>query len=303
LLKNNNNNTNSSNNNNNGNNDNKNNDCNILNFLNYNNEEKVNENNNNNKNNNEIFFSSKTVNACLINKKFSFGEFNEKKKIENKKLENIYSTSGSSSDNEILFKAKKMFDSINLTIQNNLNNDDNNNKEEEILINFLKTIDEATWLLINEWKNFYFLTSVRCCALVILNFSNFPIQILQINVKEGCHVELFGIDTSSTSKTLDSNNSGNNNNNTLLTRCGGFDEHARVLNANGGACCVFGYGFTPTIVNLQHVKIEIVTTAFSAVFATRKDRTEFRNVMSGFSVGFVEKTLSDCWGKYVILVT
>lgn len=81
---------------------------------------------------------------------------------------------------------------------------------------------------------------------------------------------------------------------------GGYDHESRCI-MGGGFVVIFAYGFTPTIWDLAHVKVEVKTTAFTATVATRKNRTQCQSC-EGNAAGFLEKTLNDWWGKYVIIV-
>jgi hypothetical protein len=82
----------------------------------------------------------------------------------------------------------------------------------------------------------------------------------------------------------------------------GYDSDSHCIKP-GGFVMLFGFGFLPTILDLAHVKLFITTSAFTATVATRKDRTVMDQVNQEFSVVFLEKSLSDWWAKYVILVS
>ena len=65
---------------------------------------------------------------------------------------------------------------------------------------------------------------------------------------------------------------------------------------------VFMWAFSPSPLDTGHVKACLSTAAFSATVASlqRESNCEARG---GFTVCFLEKTVSDWWSKYVLLVT
>ena len=69
----------------------------------------------------------------------------------------------------------------------------------------------------------------------------------------------------------------------------------------GGSALIFVWAFSPTPLETGHLKASISTAAFSATVASiqRESSCEARG---GFTTGFLEKTVSDWWSKYVILV-
>ena len=81
-----------------------------------------------------------------------------------------------------------------------------------------------------------------------------------------------------------------------------FDSESNTLMPVCGCAVVFAYGFTPSIVDLAHVKVKLFTTAFESQLSTRRDRTSC-SAVGGCAVRFAEKSLTDWWGKYVLLVT
>ena len=65
---------------------------------------------------------------------------------------------------------------------------------------------------------------------------------------------------------------------------------------------VFCYGFRPSIVDAGHVRATIYTSAFTARVSNKRDKTTC-DAVGGYTAGFLEKSLSEWWAKYVILVT
>lgn len=140
-------------------------------------------------------------------------------------------------------------------------------------------VDERVWQLVCEWTSTHtaFNTS-RCLALIILNHSPNPIYILRVDVVEGKNYVLMG--------------SGVGNQ---------YDSETRGV-MPGGAVVLFAYAFRPSLVDLAHVTIGMQTGAFTAQVSSRRDRTDCRPV-GGFTAGYLEKSLAEVWGKFVLLVT
>ena len=145
--------------------------------------------------------------------------------------------------------------------------------------NIHRAIDERVWALLCEWSctHIMFNTS-RCLALTVLNHSPNPVQVQRVDFKEGKNYHLFGVGVG-----------------------GGYDSEARTI-LPGGALVVFSYAPRPTLIDLAHVKLVLQTSAFTAQVSTRPDRTEC-SAVGGFTAGYLEKSLEDVWGKFVLLVT
>lgn len=150
---------------------------------------------------------------------------------------------------------------------------------------YAASIDERAMQLVYLWRtNNCHLKACRCCVTIILNLSQSAIQILETEFKEGKNMLFMDV--------LMMNSNGKDS---------GYDAETRSIAPNGGAVILFAYGFLPTLVDLAHVKVEITTTAFHSMVSTRPNRT-YCEPLGGFSAGFLEKSLTDWWGKYVILV-
>jgi hypothetical protein len=147
---------------------------------------------------------------------------------------------------------------------------------------YMKSIDERCVQLICDWQaNHSALKASRCLVSVLINLSSTAIQLTAIEIKEGRHYEIFSV------KTLNGMN--------------GYDHATHTLAANGGCAVVFGYGKLPTVVDLAHVKLRISGTTFAAQVSSRPIGTTCEAIGAN-SVGFLEKTLTDWWAKYVILI-
>jgi hypothetical protein len=142
-----------------------------------------------------------------------------------------------------------------------------------------KLLDEAVWRIVSDWNANHdmIINSSRCCVCLVINHSRSSIQLLRTELREGADLKIFGVGE-------------------------GYDETSRSLKANGGSIVVFAKGNRPSLVSKEHVKFDIVTTAFKAMMATRENRSECRS-QAGFHAPFLEKSRTDWWAKYVIVVS
>ena len=163
-------------------------------------------------------------------------------------------------------------------------------QEKQASLTFARFLDERVWQMVSEWRCAHHqLQSSRCLAVLLINQSETPMQILRAEVHEGRNVVTFGVEATSSSK------GGRPD-----TR--GYDEESRTLLGGGGAAVMFAFGFLPTLIDPAHVKVSIVTSAFNASVSTRPNRT-LCVAVGGYTVGYLEKTLTEHWAKYVILVS
>ena len=146
----------------------------------------------------------------------------------------------------------------------------------------LQCMDERLWCLISEWKlghQTMHIHNSRCCGVLVINRSDNPVQLLKYEVVEGKNIVVMNVGCSA-----------------------GYDNDSRVIYGGGGACVVFSYGFLPTLFDLAHVKIRLQTSAFTGQFSTRTDRTSL-TAEGGHQVSFLEKTQTEWWVKYVVLIS
>jgi len=139
-------------------------------------------------------------------------------------------------------------------------------------------LDEQVWSLLWEWDCTHKgLNASRCCATVVINRSDSPIQIARVQMVHGRNVTLLG--SAST----------------------GYEVESRSIQPDGMAI-VFIWAFPPSPIEIGHLKANINTAAFSAIVAStqRESSCEGRG---GFRVGFLEKTVTDWWSKYVLVVS
>ena len=155
---------------------------------------------------------------------------------------------------------------------------------------FAKFLDERVWHCVSEWRdNHQQLQSSRCLAVLIINQSTNPVQILRHEMQEGKNTVIFGVSAMNTPR-----DSGMENQR-------GYDEESRTLKGGGGAAVIFAFGFLPTPIDIAHVKVNIATSAFNATVSTRPNRT-LCVAVGGHTAGYLEKSLSDYWAKYTIVV-
>ena len=151
-------------------------------------------------------------------------------------------------------------------------------------VELVRALDECVWQLIQEWvmmhKN---LNYSRCCTTLIINNSQNPVYISRFQMEEGRKFEVFGVGAAAGGG------------------LGGYDAESRNILPGGGAAVVFCYGFRPSPLDLAHVKLNIVSSAFECRMSTRQDRT-YCHPKGGFAASFLEKSLTEWWGKYVIAV-
>jgi hypothetical protein len=139
-------------------------------------------------------------------------------------------------------------------------------------------LDDRVWKLVWEWDGIHGgLQASRCCATVLINRSSRPLQVGRVQISQGRNVLMLG-----------SNETG-------------FEADSRVI-MPGGSVVIFIYAFSPSPIESGHLKSNISTAAFDATVASnqRDSRVEAKG---GFNVGFLEKSVSDWWSKYVILIT
>lgn len=141
-----------------------------------------------------------------------------------------------------------------------------------------KLLDDILWRIVSNWAKNHdsILNPSRCCGCLIINYSSTEVQLLDTALTEGANIATFGV--------------GN-----------GYNHNARAIEPFGGAAIVFATGRRPSLLNLEHVKIVIQTTAFKSMVATRENRSTCEP-LAGFNAIFLEKSRTDWWAKYVISI-
>jgi len=139
-----------------------------------------------------------------------------------------------------------------------------------------RELDERIWTLIWQWDSVHKgLNASRCCATLIINRSASPIQITRVQMVHGRNLSIMGGDKT------------------------GYETESRSL-MPGGCAIVFIWAFLPSPIEIGHLKANINTAAFSITVASTQ-RESFCEGLGGFNAGFLEKTVSDWWSKYVIV--
>lgn len=141
----------------------------------------------------------------------------------------------------------------------------------------LAALDESVWKLIWEWECTHMgLQATRCCGTVIINRSDIPIQIGRVQIVHGCNICIYG--------SSDTN----------------YEVDSRCIQPMGSVV-IFIWAFSPSPIEIGHLKANVNTVAFDATVASTQ-RESSLVARGGFSVGFLEKTVSEWWSKYVILI-
>jgi hypothetical protein len=140
----------------------------------------------------------------------------------------------------------------------------------------LKTLDHIAWSLVSQWDTTHIgLQASACCVTVIINDSDVPVQVHRVQLIEGCNVDVLG--------------------------SGRFDAGSRTIYQQG-VVIVFAWAHSPSPMNEGHVKVTVATTACSATVASNQSDARIQGE-PGFVVGFLEKTVSQWWSKYVVLIS
>ena len=140
---------------------------------------------------------------------------------------------------------------------------------------YYRYFDEKICKLIWDWKfNHQGLGFSRCCAVLLVNKADSPLQILKIDVKEGRNVTVFG--------------------------AMGYDSESQTI-APGGIALVFAYGFRPSLLDAAHIKLLFHTNFFNGTITTRYNTTNI-DTMGNCRIQFLEKLVTDSFAKYVVLL-
>lgn len=141
-----------------------------------------------------------------------------------------------------------------------------------------EVLDQKVWRVLWEWECTHMgLQATRCSATILINRSDSPIQIVRIHMLHGRNVSIIG---------------------SVGT---GYDLESRSILPDGYAV-VLMWAFAPSPIEVGHLKAKFYSAAFDVTIASTQRETSCES-RGGFSVGFLEKTVTDGWSKYVILVT
>jgi hypothetical protein len=145
--------------------------------------------------------------------------------------------------------------------------------------NSWQQVDEFMCKLIWDWGCIHAnLAASRCCVALFINKSDSPIQITRVQMLIGRNVILFGSEAT------------------------GYETESRLLSPQGGYLVVFIMAFPQTPLEAGHLKANINSAAFTALLASTQRESGCEG-KAGFSIGFLEKTVTEWWCKYVIVIS
>jgi hypothetical protein len=138
----------------------------------------------------------------------------------------------------------------------------------------LQQLDATIHWLISQWDIYHAATRVsRCSVTIVLNRSANAIQIMATHLKTGRQVLIFGPTS--------------------------YEEDSRSI-LPGGCVVVFCCGITPSFMDPGRLLLHLTTSGFEATISSTVRETTCRQ-LNGYSVGFLEKSATEWWSKYVIL--
>ncbi len=143
---------------------------------------------------------------------------------------------------------------------------------------YWRQLDETLWHLIYDWGLAHTnLASCRCCTTLIINHSDSPIQITRIQMMMGRQVVIMGSEAT------------------------GYEAESRLIWSRGYVV-VFVCAFPQSPLEVGHLKAKINSVAFTGVIASTQRET-YCEAKSGFTIGFLEKSVSEWWSKYVVHIS
>lgn len=141
-----------------------------------------------------------------------------------------------------------------------------------------KSLDEHIWKLLWEWGCIHaHLASCRCCVTVFINRSESPIQITRLHMLMGRNILIVGSEGT------------------------GYEYESRLILPHGYVV-IFISAFPQSPLEIGHLKANIHSAAFTAVLASTQRETTC-DAKGGFKIGFLEKTVSEWWSKYIVVVS
>jgi len=139
---------------------------------------------------------------------------------------------------------------------------------------FFRTLDENAWGLIDSWGQvFSGLNSRRCITAGLINGTGYDVQIKSTKLVEG----------GSPCYSIPSKE---------------FDAEQGLLKP-GGCVLFFGWGVVPNLLQPGNVVMSIETNACEVDLSIR---TNYSGAKAGYHVGFLEKSVTEWWAKYWLLV-
>lgn len=141
---------------------------------------------------------------------------------------------------------------------------------------FFSSLDEEAWGLISTWRNLYFgIHSRRCLVSGLINGTGEGIQIKSTTLLEGGS-PIYRIPAGRD-----------------------FDELNSILKP-GGAIIFFAWGVSPNLNQSGNIHIQLDSNVFSSYFSST---TAVATPRVRYSCIFLERSISDWWAKFWLLIT
>lgn len=142
---------------------------------------------------------------------------------------------------------------------------------------YFASLDQESWALISSWRYLFSgLKSRHCMVAGFINGTGSQIQIKSVKLVQGgspCYH--------------------------IPTR--DYDETNNILGP-GGAILFFAWGAPPTLKHEVQIVMSIETNAFFCNFINKKSTMTSLESLSGYNCIFLEKSISEWWAKYWVLV-
>lgn len=139
-------------------------------------------------------------------------------------------------------------------------------------------LDRKVWRLLWEWECTHLgMQATRCCATIIINRSVSPVQIVRVRMIHGKNVAIMG------------------------SQATGYELESRSVMPEGFVV-VFTWAFSPSPIEIGHLKATVYSGGFNVTIASTQRET-YCESKGGLTVGFLEKTVSEWWCKYVLLIS
>lgn len=141
-----------------------------------------------------------------------------------------------------------------------------------------KEVDEIIWWMLWEWGCVHAnLASCRIAATLLINRSDSPLQVTRVQMMMGRNVTIMG------------------------SKQTGYEAESRILWPRGYVLIVL-VAFPQSPLEIGHLKATIHSAAFTLMVASTQ-RESSCEAKGGFTTGFLEKTVSEWWSKYVVLIS
>ena len=145
------------------------------------------------------------------------------------------------------------------------------------LRNYFSSLDEESWALVSSWRYLFSgLNSRHCMVAGFINGAGVNIQIKATKLVQGGS-PCYHIPTRE------------------------YDE-ANCILAPGAAIIFFAWGSPPSLKYQGQIFMNIETNAFSCNLLNKKNPLTSIKALSGYSCTFLERSISEWWAKYWVLV-